>query len=307
MVEAERIKPRSMFAEEAVALALESKWEDALGVNEQLVNKHGPDEDAYNRMGKALTELGRLPEAIDCYRKTLELNQTNTIAQKNLHKLAVMSETKERLGSAAAAAIDVDLFTEEPGKSALTVLSTTKKAASVSVAPGDVVNLEPDDNKLNARTVKGVLLGQIDTKIARRLLMLIKTGNRYSAAVARVSDEQIEVMIREEYQSSENVRRSSFPVSAAAKQSDFRPYAKESLLSSRETDSPTARDDEDSIEPEALIDEGDTLEGMRTVEGEVDDDLVEVADDDEEVDIEDDDEEEDTKDDDEDARPEDQY
>src|ERR1700722_15021121 len=116
MVEAERIKPRSMYAEEAVALALESKWEDALSVNEQLINKHGPDEDAYNRMGKALTELGRLPEAIDCYRKTMELNEMNTIAQKNLHKLAVMSETKERLGSAAAAAIDVDLFTEEPGK-----------------------------------------------------------------------------------------------------------------------------------------------------------------------------------------------
>jgi len=292
-----------MYAEEAVALALESKWEDALGVNEQLIAKHGPDEDAYNRMGKALTELGRLPEAIDCYRKTMELNETNMIAQKNLHKLAVMSETKERLGSAAAAAIDVDLFTEEPGKSALTVLSTPKKAASVSVAPGDVVNLEPDDSKLNARTVKGVLLGQVDTKIARRLLMLIKTGNRYSAAVARVSDEQIEVMIREEYQSAENVRRSSFPISAGTKQSDFRPYAKESLLSSREIDSPTAQEDEDPIDPEALIDDDDSLEGMRTVEGDLDDDLADAPDGEEDVD---EDEEDETKDD-EDARPEDQY
>ena len=293
-----------MYAEEAVAFALESKWEDALGVNEQLVNKHGPDEDAYNRMGKALTELGRLPEAIDCYRKTLELNETNTIAQKNLHKLAVMSETKERLGSAAAAAIDVDLFTEEPGKSALTILTPAKKAASVSVAPGDVVNLEPDDNKLNARTVKGVLLGQVDTKIARRLLMLIKTGNRYSAAVARVSDEQTEVMIREEYQSSENVRRSSFPVSAGTKQSDFRPYAKESLLSSRESDSPTLQEDEDTIDPEAIIDDDDSLEGMRTVEGDIDDDLAEVPDEDE--DVEDEEDEDEAKEEDEDARPEDQ-
>jgi Tetratricopeptide repeat len=300
MVEAERVKPRSMFAEEAVALALESKWEEALAVNEQLINKHGPDEDAYNRMGKALTELGRLPEAIDCYRKTMELNQTNMIAQKNLHKLAVMSETKERLGSAAAAAIDVDLFTEEPGKSALTVLTSPKNMVSVAVAPGDVVNLEPDDNKLNARTVKGVLLGQVDTKIARRLLMLIKSGNRYSAAVARVGEEQIEVMIREEFQSSENVRRSSFPISAASKQSDFRPYAKESLLASREIDAEPAReDDEVSPDPEAIDDDEDDLEGMRTVEGEFDDE--EPA-----AELEED-EEDDDKDGDEDARPEDQY
>jgi hypothetical protein len=287
-----------MFAEEAVALALESKWEEALGVNEQLINKHGPDEDAYNRMGKALTELGRLPEAIDCYRKTMELNQMNMIAQKNLHKLAVMSETKERLGSAAAAAIDVDLFTEEPGKSTLTVLAVPKAAASTSVAPGDIVNLEPDDNKLNARTLKGVLLGQVDTKIARRLLMLIKTGNRYSAAVARVSDEQIEVMIREEYQSSENVRRSSFPVSAASKQSDFRPYAKESLLSSREIDAESSQDDDEiSSDPEAVAGDDESLEGMRTVEGEFDDEEPAAS-------AEDEDEEDDDVD--EDARPEDQ-
>jgi hypothetical protein len=224
----------------------------------------------------------------------------NTIAQKNLHKLAVMSETKERLGSAAAAAIDVDLFTEEPGKSALTVLSSLKQAVSVAVAPGDVVNLEPDDSKLNARTVKGVLLGQVDTKIARRLLMLIKTGNRYSAAVARVSDEQIEVMLREEYQSSENVRRSSFPISAGAKQSDFRPYAKDSLLANREIDSQTSGDDEDTLDPEAVIDADDTLDGMRTVEGELDDDLADAADEDEDEDDDDD------KTEDEDARPEDQ-
>ena len=297
MPETERVKPRNMFAEEAIALALDSKWEEALAVNQQLIDKHGPDEDAYNRMGKALTELARLTEAIDAYRRTLEMNAQNSIAQKNMHKLAVMMETKERLGSAAVASIDVDLFTEEPGKSALTVLTEPKHAVTVAVAPGDVVNLETDDGKLNARTVKGVLLGQVDTKIARRLLPLMKTGNRYSAAVARVQEDRIEVMIREEFQSAENVRRSSFPMSASASREDFRPYAKESLLASRGIDAESmSSEDEDGGEEPSVSDDDTDLEGMRTLEGEEDfDEEPAAADEDEDEDV------------DEDARPEDSY
>jgi len=281
-----------MFAEEAIALALESKWEEALAVNKQLIDKHGADEDAYNRMGKALTELGNLPEAIDAYRRTLEMNAQNSIAQKNMHKLAVMTETKERLGSAAVTAIDVDLFTEEPGKSALTVLSEPKQAVSVAVAPGDVVKLETDDGKLNARTVRGVLLGQIDTKIARRLLPLMKTGNRYSAAVARVYEDRIEVMVREEFQSAENVRRSSFPTSISSTREDFRPYAKESLLASRGIDAePLSVDDDETAESDISGDDDSNLEGMRTLEAEedFDDDTTATADDDEDDDDTDDD------------------
>lgn len=297
MPETERVKPRNMFAEEAIALALDSKWEEALAINQHLVEKHGPDEDAYNRMGKALTELGRLTEAIDAYRRTLEMNAQNTIAQKNMHKLAVMMETKERLGSAAVASIDVDLFTEEPGKSALTVLTEPKHAVTVAVAPGDVVNLETDDGKLNARTVKGVLLGQVDTKIARRLLPLMKTGNRYSAAVARVTEDRIEVMIREEFQSAENVRRSSFPMSASASREDFRPYAKESLLASRGIDAESlSSDDEEGGEEESVVDDDTDLAGMRTLEGEEDFDEEPAADEDEDEDDVDDD-----------SRPEDSY
>ena len=161
-----------------------------------------------------------------------------------------------------------------------------------------MVNLEPDGAQLNARTAKGVLLGQVDVKIGRRLLSLIKTGNRYSAAVARVHDDGIEVMIREEYQSSENVRRSSFPASASIK-ADFRPYAKDSLLASREIDAePLLAEEEGGIDAIDTADDDEDLKGMRTLEGEADDEAP--AGDDE-------DEEEDDKDEDTDARPEDAY
>ena len=46
----ERVKPRSLFVDEAIALALESRWAEALAVNQALVERHGPDEDTLNRI-----------------------------------------------------------------------------------------------------------------------------------------------------------------------------------------------------------------------------------------------------------------
>src|SRR5437588_4029554 len=75
--EVERVKPRAVFVEEAIQLALDSRWQEALTVNRQLVERHGPDEDTYNRLGKALSELGEHQEALDAYQHALEINPLN--------------------------------------------------------------------------------------------------------------------------------------------------------------------------------------------------------------------------------------
>ena len=131
----ERVKPRSLFVDEAIALALESRWADALAVNQSLVERHGADEDTLNRIGKALTELGRREEGLASYSASLQINPLNLIAQKNVRKLTAMLESKST-AAGSAAAIDVELFTEEPGKSAITVLSAPSKSATVDIAPG---------------------------------------------------------------------------------------------------------------------------------------------------------------------------
>jgi len=292
-VSEERVKPRSLFVDEAIGLALESRWADALSVNQALVERHGPDEDTLNRIGKALTELGQREEALASYSSSLQINPLNLIAQKNVRKLTAMLESKST-ASGSAAAIDVELFTEEPGKSAITVLSAPSKSATVSIAPGDVVELYREGSTLRAQTSRGVSLGEVDTKIARRLVPLMETGNRYSAAVARVDDQEIEVIIREVFQSPENVGKSSFPLTRSARRDEFRPYTKNSLLSSRGVD----EESDDGEEDEALAGDGaepgEDLEemGMSTFQAEGEGAEAEADGDD---------------DSDEDARPEDEY
>ncbi len=292
MTDTERVKPRALTVEEAIQLALESRWSEAVAVNRRLLEQHGPDEDAYNRLGKALSELGEIQEALDAYRRTIELNPLNIIAPKMARKLSALLEAPSKV-EGSNAAIDVDLFTEEPGKSGLIQLNLPKGAAAGTVSPGDVVELEADGIALHVRTARGVDLGDTEAKLARRLMPLIDTGNRYEAAVVRIEGERVEVMIRETFQSPENARKTSFPIARGARREDFRPYAKESLLGAREVDDEgLERDDEDEVRGGAA--DGDELDGLQPVEGEL-----------EEAGAVDAFEEED--DDDEDARPEDSY
>ena len=295
MTEAERVKPRSVYAEEAVAHALESRWQEALNTNRAVLDRYGPDEDAYNRLGKAYTEIGDLKEALAAYSKTLELNPLNVIAGKNFRKLQSLIDHAER-PEGTAGRLDVDLFTEEPGKSGLTVLNPPSGGVGVKVAPGDTVSLEVEGSTLHVRTSRSVLIGDVDPKIARRILPLLASGNRYSGAVARVNEDKgtIEVMIRETHQAPENARKSSFPITRGLKREEFRPYAKESLLVDRGNDSDQLF--EDDTEPTPIsTDVEDDLDGMQTIEGEFDDPAVAIDDDDDddEVDI--------------DTRPEDEY
>jgi hypothetical protein len=291
VAEAERIKPRALYAEEAVQLALESNWAEAVTVNRAVLERYGPDEDAYNRLGKALFELGRLEEALESYGETLKLNPLNVIAQKNQRKLSAMLTQPARV-EGVTGSVDVDLFAEEPGKSALTVLSRPSGGVLVQVAPGDPVDLEPVGGLLRATTARGVVLGDVEAKISRRLLPLMESGNRYSAAVARAEDDnRIQIMVREAFQSPENARKSSFPI-ARGKREEFRPYAKESLLASRGSDWDSVEAEEDEGLPGGAADEGEEeFEGMQTVESDTDDGSG--SDFDEEPD--------------EDSRPEDQY
>lgn len=297
VAETEHVKPRGLYVEEAIAAALESRWADAVAINEAVMERHGADEETYNRLGKAKSELGSLEDALSAYRSSLELNALNLIAQKQVRRITVLLEARAR-PAAPAGVIDVELFTEEPGKSGRTVLSPPRGggAVGVGVAPGDTAELILSGSQLVAETSRGVALGAVESKLSGRLRPLMEAGNRYSAAVSRVEDDRIELIVREIFQAPENSRKSSFPISRNARRDEFRPYAKESLLSERGIDDEAFGDGEDegTVQSSAPSD-GDDLAGMQEL-----DDEFEPA-------VAAGDSEDDSDTDDEESRPEDQY
>jgi tetratricopeptide (TPR) repeat protein len=265
---AERIKPRAQYVDEAIELALASRWVEAVQVNRGIMDRFGPDEDTLNRLGKAYTELGQLSEAIEAYQSTLKMNPVNPIAVKNLSKLQALRGGQPVPTSKAK--VDVDAFIEETGKTSLTALHVHADGDPCSkVAGGDPVKLIVAGDTMNVETARGISLGHLEHALGRRLIKFLEGGNRYSGAVATCEGGAVRIIVRETYQDPKFFGRPSFPIKRG--RDEFRPYAKESLLT-RNADVEEA--EEDGEEP------AEELDGMHTVESAEDEVEVPEADED---------------------------
>jgi hypothetical protein len=265
---AERIKPRAQYVDEAIELALANRWVEAVQVNRGIMDRFGPDEDTLNRLGKAYTELGQLPEATDAYKGTLKMNPVNPIAVKNLSKLQSLRGGQPVPTSKAK--VDVDAFIEETGKTSLTALHVHAEGDPCSkVAGGDPVKLIVAGDTMNVETSRGIYLGHLEHALGRRLIKFLEGGNRYSGAVATCDGGAVKIIVRETYQDPKFFGRPSFPIKRG--RDEFRPYAKESLLT-RNAD--VEETEEDGEEP------AEELDGMHTVESAEDEVEVPEADED---------------------------
>ena len=264
---AERIKPRAQYVDEAIELALASKWAEAVQLNRSIVDRFGPDEDSLNRLGKAYTELSQLDDAIEAYKATLKINPVNPIAVKNIAKLQALRGGQPVPTSKTK--VDVDAFIEETGKTALTALHVHMDGDPCSkVSGGDPVKFMVSGDTMNVETARGVNLGHLEHALGRRLIKFVEGGNRYSGAVATCDGGAIKIIIRETYQDPKFFGRPSFPIKKGRE--EFRPYAKESLLARADIE----ESEEETEEP------AEELDGMHTVDsGEEDIDVPEVDED----------------------------
>ncbi len=267
---AERIKPRAQYVDEAIELALASRWVEAVQVNRGIMDRFGPDEDTLNRLGKAYTELGKLEDAIEAYKGTLKMNPVNPIAVKNLAKLQASRGGGQPV-STSKTKVDVDAFIEETGKTSMTALHVHTDVDPCSkVAGGDPVKLIVSGDTLNVETARGVALGHLEHALGRRLIKFLEGGNRYSGAVATCEGGAVKILVRETYQDPKFFGRPSFPIKKVGRD-EFRPYAKDSLLN-RAADA--EEPEEDGEEP------AEELDGMHTVESAEDEVEVPEADED---------------------------
>jgi hypothetical protein len=262
----EHLKPRSQYAEDAVQLAIQGKWDDAVKLNRFIVDSFGPDEETQNRLGKALSELGKLKDAKAAYEAALKINPMNSIAKKNAARINALLHQKEGL-KVGGVKVDLNLFVEEMGKTVITTVDAPASAdISSKVAAGDVAELKIEGDGIVAETSRGVRLGTLEAKLARRLIKFMRGGNRYQAGVTAVDGNAVKLIVRETYQDPRFAGKPSFPM-RRKREVEFRPYAKESLLSRRAE--PTFTDDEEEEEVVAESPSSDDMEeGMHAVEDE---------------------------------------
>jgi len=261
----EHLKPRSQYSEDAVQLAITGKWDEAVKLNKFIIDSFGADEETQNRLGKSLSELGKLKEAKAAYEAALKINPMNSIAKKNAARINALLHQKEGL-KVGGIKVDLNLFVEEMGKTVITNVEPTGNTdVSSKVAAGDVAELKVEGDGIIAETSRGVKLGSLEAKLARRLIKFMRGGNRYQAGVTSVDGGTIKLIVRETHQDPRFAGKPSFAM-RRKREVEFRPYAKESLLA---RDVETFTEDEEEEETLAETPAGDDIEeGMHAVEEE---------------------------------------
>lgn len=224
----ERARILRQLNDQAIKLALESRWEEAANTNRQILSTYPRDASVLNRLGKALSELGMYADARQAYTDTLTLDPANNIARKNLDRLAT-------LGDGASAPrpsherMDPRLFIEETGKTGYTdLIDLGPKATLARLTAGDQVYLERDGGALWVVNAERERIGRVEPRLATRLIGFIEGGNQYAAGITELHGSAVRIIMRETFQHPSQFGSVSFPAQGGGE--TIRAYTKESLV-----------------------------------------------------------------------------
>ena len=209
--EQEEVRLRRQSSKQAIALAMQGRWREAIAANESILESFPNDVDAHNRLGRAYMELGEYPRARDAYRQAAELDPFNAIARKNLRRLSRLR--KAPISSVADSdKAQPQHFIEEIGKAgAVNLYHLAPPEILARMVAGDRVYLKVDGASLIVENSRGEYLGQVEPKHGQRLIKLMEGGNKYTAAVLSATEDKISVIIREVFQHPSQVGQLSFP------------------------------------------------------------------------------------------------
>lgn len=268
----DRTKARRQQADLAIQFALQGRWTEAVQLNKSIIESFPTDVDAFNRLGKAMTELGRYGDARDAYMNTLEIDSMNSIARKNLDRLSTLGEAAPP--RTASQKLSPQMFIEETGKTGVTTLIRPNDDVSARMTAGDQVNLHRQNGPLVIRSLEGDYLGEIEPKLGQRLIKMMEAGNEYVAAIAALARSNVRVFIRETFQHASQTGKLSFPPTVTEA---FRPYTKSRVLR-HEIDDEVYYEDADDSETWASGDESEDREMSNYGFGAADKADVDIAD-----------------------------
>lgn len=252
--EEDKARLRRKASQEAISLAMQSRWQEAVTVNQSIIDLLPTDIDAYNRLGRAFMELGDFAKAKEAYTRALGLDPYNSIAQKNLQRLSLLSDAKVKVKEERRE-VSPDLFIGEMGKAGVVNLQNlAPREVLARMAAGNQVNLKVKGQQLIVENDQGKYLGLVEPPHGFRLARLIDGGNKYTAAIVSINYESARIIIREVFQHPSQVGRLSFPVRAVE---GFQPHVRDTLLRHEAVEEEALEEAEDmELEEGELIPEG---------------------------------------------------
>ncbi len=259
---------RRQLVEDARAAALIGKWDEAITLNQQIIDRSPRDAEAHNRLGRALLSQHKIPPAIEAYTNALRADPANMIARRNLQRLELLRPASQNDQTNGAEVSDepvvmprTSVFIEEIGKTWVDELvNPAAREEIASVLPAEHLELEVSGDRLIVKRQDGSRLGEIEAKTAERVTSLIAGGNRYEAYALGPSTQSLRVIIREAFRDPSLATTVSFP-----RQITSRAYLRErDLLRQRDESDFFLLDDDDDDDEETTTTNADDEEAAET-------------------------------------------
>lgn len=196
-----RQKTKKQLNEDALLASIESRWEDALHLNDEILARFPRDAEALNRKGRAFIELRRLNEARDAYADALRTDPANMIARRNLQRLELLfsrSDDAEPPADTTAVIPRSAVFIEEPGRTWFDELTRPADLGKLAeVSPGDQLQLAQVGDRVVIQDHDGTTLGEIAIHVGRRILDAMGRGHLFEVYALGLTSATLRVVVRE--------------------------------------------------------------------------------------------------------------
>lgn len=206
-------RPRRQMVEEARKAAIESRWEEAIEINQELLKRTPRDAQAQNRVGKAFFELNQLQAATEAYSASLKIDPANMIARRNLQRLEQLRRTNSvRPDRERNLVPKTSVLIQEVGKTWVDELVNPAQAEHLAeISSGEALKFQVSNGHLVVYRSDDVRLGEIEARTAERVIELMGAGNRYEVYALGLVGSTLRVILREVFRDPSLGDKISFP------------------------------------------------------------------------------------------------
>jgi len=194
--------------QEAIKAAVSKNWNEAINLNEKILETYPDDISTLNRLGISYSMIGKNKKAEANFKKVLEVDSHNPIAKNNLTRLKANKST-----GLLNPFFQTVSFIEEPGKSKVVPLVNQAEPKIFSTLNiGEPVELGHCKHKVKVADQKDVFVGYLPDNISHRLLQLLRAGYKYKTVMKSVNPKTPQVFIQETHASKRLKGIPSFPL-----------------------------------------------------------------------------------------------
>lgn len=206
-------RTRRQVVEQARLASLEGRWQDAIDINRELIQRDAKDTEAHNRLGRALMEVHDYNASYDAYSNALKSDPANLIARRNLQRLELLRTHKgEPLSDDGTVFPRTAVFLEEVGKTWVTELTNPVPVSVLAgIYAGQQLFLTVAEGRLIVSTPGGDRVGEIEHRTAERVIELMEGGNIYEVFALGLTAASLRVILREVFRDPSQAGRISFP------------------------------------------------------------------------------------------------